>query len=133
MTHNRPQSEISQHDRVVCLVAEKYLGRGYDVAVDADCGVDEDNSLPEYENYPPGCGDESSREPDIYATKFSEEVRNVEVETANTVSDERTKCQLKTFDNEGQGVVVVPEENEDTIEDNLEDWNLDGQIEIWTY
>lgn len=133
MSHNRPRDEISQHDNVVCTVAEKYLGWGYDVAVDADCNVEEENELPEHDTYPAGCGEESTRIPDVYATKFDEEDRNVEVETASTVSDERTKCQLKTFDNEGKGVVVVPEDEKSTMQNNLADWNLEDDFDIWTY
>lgn len=133
MSHNRPHNETNTHDNIACAMAKEYVDRGYDVAVDADCDVSEDESLPEYDNYPSGCGEESSRIPDVYATKYGESDRNVEVETASTLSDERTKCQLKTFDNEGQGVAVVPGDEESTLQENLEDWNLDGDIEIWTY
>lgn len=133
MSHDRPDAEDSTHDNIACAMAEEYIDRGYDVAVDADCDIQEMAELPEYDNYPSGCGEESTRVPDVYATQQGYADRNVEVETSSTVSDERTKCQLKTFDNEGQGAVVVPSSEESTIEDNLEDWNLKGSIEIWTY
>lgn len=133
MTHKRPSGERDQHHRIVCAMAGEFRDDGYSVATDGDCEVREMADLPEYDNYPSGCGDGSDRIPDVFATQSGETDRNIEVETASTVSDERTKCQLKTFENEGEAVVVVPDDNSDELYDNLDDWGLRGDVSVWTY
>lgn len=124
MADNRPEDEKPEHDEVVCAVARDFdSGDLWELAVDADCAIVETLELPEFNTYPAGCGDEDTRVPDVYA-QVNDSATIVEVETQNTVDLERTRCQLSTFNNIDDTIVVVPEQSKSEMGSNLEDWDL---------
>lgn len=112
-------------------VGKMLYNNGYKVAVSGETNYPEELDLPKFPN-PRGCGEENYRLPDVYARKGNKEIV-VEVES-DSVSRDRTRCQLKTFRKHSTGKVwvYVPSGYRRRMKRNLKIWGIsDVKVKTW--
>lgn len=116
-----------QHDEQVCRIARELSLQGYQVNADAQC-PSESYSQPREYGQPrglSGCDDAHSRRPDINAVRVASEELIIEVETEQSLDDDRTRCQMKVFSAQpGTTIVYVPRNQRNKMENNLRTWGL---------
>lgn len=128
---HRSTSNEGIHDEVACRIGRRLHDDNYDVAVDGECDFPEGKSLPRFDNYPRGCGEEEHRIPDVYAETIVQR-RIIEVETEDTIDTKRTRCQLSTFSKNGPTTVYVPEGSRSAMEEQLRRWSISGiNVEVF--
>ena len=129
MPRNIPEQDV--HAVVVCQIAQMLSQNGWDLAVDGECGVEESLVLPCFPDRIKGCEDAHCRTPDLYAKK-ERETLIIEVETENTISDHRTRCQMMVFSRQGLTQVWVPKASVEDMEANLKSWKV-GWVVVFEY